>query len=389
MKISRRFDFNYKPLLPSQSITATSSVPDRQTFDANTGIYTPDYTLTPLTVRANTSIIDLDGIIPSGDINSRLANIRWYATVGGKSSIITASDPGYIIGAEGTPEAGQIQVTHNIDPLYPLTLTFQAEFVDPRTGQIFRFNLSKLLRCNTEAASMRFEIDTPPQVIYNPVRHSPIQVITASLAIGKEDIPPSHRLFIWETLRDNGTWSPVGNSTDGELDYWGEISADGSKLTVDRTLIGDSLTVRCLALYDPSGSPATQQVTPATPVRTVTFIRRIPEYEYDMLYVPYNIPHTPYIYPRCQIRDTIGILTDSQITENFDVGWFMATNKPGNATLTYQQIGTGIAPRLSTSLMSDSLGGVLALDVTPRQPLKALSIDGKILTVDGKILLAR
>ena len=39
--------------------------------------------------------------------------------------------------------------------------------------------------------------------------------------------------------------------------------------------------------------------------------------------------------------------------------------------------------------MSDSLGGVLALDVTPRQPLKALTVDGCILTVDGKILLVR
>lgn len=385
MKVTRRFDFNYKPLQPSQSITVTGSVPDRQTFDANTGTYTPDYTLTPLTVRANISVIDLDGIIPSGDINSRLANIRWYATLAGKTSIISTTDPGYIIGAEGSSDAGQIQVRHNIDPALPLTLTFQAEFVDPRTGQIFRFNLSKILRSNTEAASMRFEIDTPPQVIYNPVRHNPLQVITARLSIGKEDIPASQRKFIWEVLRDDGTWSAVGDSL---LDYLGEISADGSKLTVDRTLICDSLTVRCLALYDASGNPASQTVTPSTPVRTVTFVRRIPEYWFDMLDAPYNIPRTPYIFPRCEVRDTISILTDSQVSENFDVCWFMATNKAA-ATLTYQQIGTGIAPRLSTSLMSDSLGGVLALDVTPRQPLKALTVDGCILTVDGKILLVR
>ena len=391
MKTTKRFDFNFKPLMPSQSITAVSSVPDKQTFDANSGTYTPDYSLTPLTIRANISVIDLDGVIASGEINSKLANIRWYEIINGVETIIASTDSNYIIGAEGSADAGQIQVRRNVDPAMPLTLVFRAEYVDPRTNQIFQFNLSKLIRSYTEAASPRLELDSPAQVIYNPIRHPDKQTIKASFTIAGTEIAAAYRDFIWQILRSGGTWSDVGNSVDGDLDYDVEVSADKTSVTVDRSLMGDSLTLRCIARYDAGGNPSAQPVDASTPVRTVTFTRRIPQFWAEILDAPYNIPQTPYIFPRCEIRDTLAILTDAEANEHFTVDWLMATNKPGNATLSYQKIGSGIRAQLSTSLMSQSIGGVLEADINPRDPWAAWAdSDGAVITdADGSIILIR
>ena len=391
MKTTKRFDFNFKPLMPSQSITAVSSVPDKQTFDANSGTYTPDYSLTPLTIRANISVIDLDGVIASGEINSKLANIRWYEIINGVETIIASTDSNYIIGAEGSADAGQIQVRRNVDPAMPLTLVFRAEYVDPRTNQIFQFNLSKLIRSYTEAASPRLELDSPAQVIYNPIRHPDKQTIKASFTIAGTEIAAADRDFIWQILRSGGTWSDVGNSVDGDLDYDVEVSADKTSVTVDRSLMGDSLTLRCIARYDAGGNPSAQPVDASTPVRTVTFTRRIPQFWAEILDAPYNIPQTPYIFPRCEIRDTLAILTDAEANEHFTVDWLMATNKPGNATLSYQKIGSGIRAQLSTSLMSQSIGGVLEADINPRDPWAAWAdSDGAVITdADGSIILIR
>lgn len=391
MKTTRRFDFDYKPLQPCQSLTAVSTVPDRQSFDSNTGEFTPDYTLTPLTLLASVSVIDLDGIIESGSVNKQLTNIRWSQIEAGVSTLISSTNQDYQIGAKGTDDAGQLQIRRNVDPAQPVTIVFEAEYLDPRTNQLFRILLHRLIRCTTEAASPRLEIDSPAQVVYNPVRHPAKQTVKASFTLGGADIPAANRAFIWEILRADGTWSEVGNADDGYLDYDVEISADGITATVDRSLMGDSLTLRCVALYDAGGDPASQPVTAATPVRTVSFTRRIPEYEVEILYTPYNIPKTPYIFPSCQVRDTISLLTDDEINENFLVDWLMATNKPGNATLTYQKIGEGISPQLPTDLMSATIGGVLAVDVNPRDPWMAwIDADGKALTdADGSILLIR
>ena len=44
---TKRFDFNFRPLQINVSFSVDGSVPDRQTYDADNGEYTPDYTVTP------------------------------------------------------------------------------------------------------------------------------------------------------------------------------------------------------------------------------------------------------------------------------------------------------------------------------------------------------
>lgn len=60
---TKRFDFNFRPLQINVGFSIGSSVPDRQTYGANGGEYTPDYTVTPVIIQPNVSRMDKDEIL--------------------------------------------------------------------------------------------------------------------------------------------------------------------------------------------------------------------------------------------------------------------------------------------------------------------------------------
>lgn len=85
---TRRFDFNFRPLQINIGFAVDGSVPNKQNYDADTGTYTPDYTLTPLIIQPQVSCMDKDEFLAAGSINHQLANVKWYEIVGGVSTLI-------------------------------------------------------------------------------------------------------------------------------------------------------------------------------------------------------------------------------------------------------------------------------------------------------------
>ena len=55
---TRRLDFKFTPLQLSVSMTLEGSVPNEQTYDADSGEYAPDYSLTPAVIKPTVGIID-------------------------------------------------------------------------------------------------------------------------------------------------------------------------------------------------------------------------------------------------------------------------------------------------------------------------------------------
>ena len=110
---TKRFDFNFKPLQLDISITTVGSVPDSQNYDANTGEYTPDYTLTNLIIQPNVSRMDKDEVLTAGSINHLLANVKWYEIIDGTRSIIESVNTNYEITTTGG-NAGRIKVKKNL-----------------------------------------------------------------------------------------------------------------------------------------------------------------------------------------------------------------------------------------------------------------------------------
>lgn len=163
------------------------------------------------------------------------------------------------------------------------------------------------------------------------------------------------------------------------------LTAKQGELTVPVTVDGKSFTKK----FSWAVSLADITLTDAAPCKVVSFIRRIPKFEYDITGVPVNIPADILaIAPEASIWDANGAITDPE-RELLPL-WYIATNK-ASGTLSYTQVAHGMTPIISTSAMSDNYGAVLGLDVVDAGPLSAMEdSDGAVFEDgDGNIILIK
>lgn len=385
---TRRFDFNFRPLQINIGFAVDGSVPNKQNYDADTGTYTPDYTLTPLIIQPQVSCMDKDEFLAAGSINRQLANVKWYEIVGGVSTLIQSTNTNYEITTTGG-QAGRIKVKKNAQPRVPITLEFHAEYSDPRTGQLHTIVRTFSVTCgNSTVFAPQLVLDAADQTIYNPLTDPDTQTVHASLRLGVNECATANRLFVWEIYRaDTNTWTAVG--TDTTLDYDVEVAADGASCTVNRALMGTELYLRCRAKYDLGGNPSSVALTDASPSKIIAFIRRIPKFEHDITGVPVNIPvGILAIAPVASIWNATGAIQDPE-RELLPL-WYIATNK-ASGTLSYTQVAHGLTPTVPTTAMSASYGAVIGLDVKDVGPLCAFEdSDGTVFEdSDGNVILIK
>lgn len=384
---TKRFDFNFKPLQINIAMSVDGSVPGKQNYNADADEYTPDYTVTPCIIFPRVSQIDKDEIFAAGSVNHALANVKWYEIVSGVRTEIQDANTNYEIVRSGGL-AGRIKVKKNAQPQLPITLEFNADYTDTRTNQIIAVKETYMIVCkNSTTFIPNLLLDAADQTIYNPLRDTATQTVHASLRVGDEECPTANRQFVWELFREDNTWSAVGS--DNVLDYPVTVANDGASVTIDRSLMGQELYLRCRAKYSPDGTPASVALTAASPSKIVAFIRRMPKFEYDIMDLPTNIPAGLLaVAPQAKIWDTVGLISNPD--RELLAKWFLATNR-ASGSLTYQQVGHGLAPTLKTSLMSDMYGGVYGLDVVDAGPTACWEdSDGAVFEdSDGILLLVK
>ena len=204
---TRRFDFNWKPLQLQISFSVDGSVPDRQSYNADTQEYTPDYTLTPLIIQPVVSVIDKDEVIGAGRINHALANIRWYENTNGTQKLIETGNSDYEI-TTGGGSAGRIKVRRNAEPKVPITLVFYAEYADSRTGQVVIIQGSYLISCGSASGQVRVELDAAGQTVFNPLSDPREQTVRATVWVGDKKCDSGKYALVWEVL-DGGCTAVV------------------------------------------------------------------------------------------------------------------------------------------------------------------------------------
>lgn len=381
MKV-KRIDFNFKPLQINRSFTTVGNVPNRQNYDAATGEYTPDYTITPLVIQPEISIIDKNDILEAGRINQALANIRWYENIDGTRTLITAENANYELTSSGS-NAGRIKVKRNVDVNTAVSLEFYAEYVDPRTNHLHTIQDVYSVYCDNATVFPELFLDAAEQTLYNPLVAEALQTVKASLKLGGNEVPAARRIFVWEKYRSDGSWSEVG--TDTTLDFDVTISADGAAATVDRSKMGAELYLRCRTKYDVYGSPASVTLSDGNPQKVISFIRRLPKYEYDIAGIPTNIPEVVTIAPNASIWDVNGPV-DNPERELLPL-WYVAQNK-ASGSLSYSQVGHGANPVLPTKAMTQLYGAVYGLDVKDCGPDCVWEdSDGKVFEDSDGVLL--
>lgn len=387
---TKRFDFNFRPLKINVSFVCEGSVPDTQNYDADTDTYTPDYTLVNLIIQPRVGRIDKDEVLTAGEINKDLANVRWEQIVNGKCVEIadsTAEKPPFKIVRSGN-NAGRITICKNVVPQVPLNLVFSCDYADPRTGQVYHIKRTKQVQCkNATTYTPLLVLDAAAQTIYNPLSDQDTQTVHASLRLGANECPKNKRLFVWEVMREDGTFTAVGSDT--TLDYDVVVAEDGNSCTVNRSLMGTELYLRCRAKYSPNGNPSSVTLSDNAPTKLVAFIRRIPKFEYDIGELPTNLPSDLLeIAPTAKIWNTNGII-DNPERELLPL-WYVATNAQ-SGTLNYSLIAHGMAPTLSTKKVSQTLGGVYGLDVKDVGPACAWEdSDGAVFVdADDNVILIK
>lgn len=380
---TKRFDFNWKPLQLQISFVVDGSVPDSQNYNADEQEYTPDYTLTPVIIQPNVSILDKDEVLAAGSVNHQLTNVRWYEIINGSRTLIPGGSSSYEITTTGG-QAGRIKVMKNAQPKIPITLEFYAEYVDSRNNQVHVIRGTYQLSCSDAADAVRVELNAAPQTVYNPLSDPDSQAVTATVWVGEKRAAAGKYALVWEILGEDGTWHAVG--ADETLDY--AVSISGDTATVNRRLMGTELYLRCWAKYSAAGNPGSLAITAATPQALVAFVRRIPKFEYDFTGVPVNIPAgLLLVAPTAIVRTTNGEISNAD-RELLPL-WYIATNK-ASGTLSYSLVAHGMEPTIPTKAMDSSYGAVIGLDVVDRGAAGAFmdAADGKVFTdADGKVIV--
>lgn len=380
---TKRFDFNWKPLQLQISFAVDGSVPDRQNYNADALEYTPDYTLTPLIIQPNVSILDKDEVLRAGLINQALANVRWYENINGVSTLIASDNANYEIVTSGG-NAGRIKVKRNAQPKVPITLEFYAEYSDTRNGQLMIIRGSYLISCSSASDLVRVELNAADQTIFNPLADAHTQTVTATVWVADKVCDASKYALVWEVMGEDNAWHTVGS--DDVMDY--DVTASGNTATINRWLMGTEMRLRCRCKYSAAGTPSAVALTDGSPQAEATFVRRIPKYEYEIADVPYNIPAGLLkIYPRAIIRTTNGELSNAE-TELLPL-WYIATNK-ASGSLSYSLVAHGASPAIPTGKMDNNYGAVIGLDVVDRGYAGAFidNADGAVFCdADGSVLI--
>lgn len=354
-------NINYRPLRASITLQVVTSVPARQIYSATDKSFTPDYTLTPLTLFPRCGAVDAESTAVPAAVNSQLTNMTWKEVIGGvRKQISSGTD--YVIMQTGDNK-GQIQVKKNSSITNPITLEFKADFVDTRTGQVIVYRISTVIPVSDSTAPQPvLTIDSPETVQWYPVRDVLQQKITAKMMAGNIDVTDDERTrFWWYRVLSTGALEQI---VDGNGDNdWEVVSVDGNVLTIDRDFIGEGNTYVCKAAFRETGSlPSSPDQF--DPVKTTRIVRYIPKVECDFKGIVSGCPAgTSYIYPQAYIRDATGVISNP--SEWFRFIWM--GKKPGETG--YRQVAEGMNPTIPFTE-----GMLIELEVEDKGP-QALIVD--------------
>jgi hypothetical protein len=329
------------------------------------------------------SIIDKDGILTDGMVNSSLANITWTEVVGTTETVITSGDD-YNIETSGSV-AGRLRVKKNLSPDTSLTLKFSATYTDSRTKQVFNVVASYLVKCNSSSKSepqLSIDVDTGHK--YNPLRDTAKLTVTASLFVNGGVCPAEYREFVWDLSHDGQTWETIGSS---KLHYFLTVSSDGTQCEVDQSKMGEQFTLRCRAKYDEGGDPSSVTLTDGCPMQIATFSRSIPTLHVEIVGAQ-NIPGdaTSNHYDLI-VRDAMDVIED--YTSELLPMWYANAQTSVRTVQPTIERGHGVPFDMPTDFVSTTYGAVVGCDLKDRGALAALvDKDGAIMTdKDGAIML--
>lgn len=389
---TKRIDIDFSALSAVHTFTPVTAVPSRQKYDSKAQTYSPDYSLVPLTLQLNVRLIDPDSVLDgNGNLNLVNGSVKFYKDVNGVREQILSTTEGYEMVTSGV-NAGRLVVKKNIEPSKVTTFIVEYAIHDSRLGQVIHLSDSFRTYCDSVASDEAVRLDHK-SALYDPLiyndnsKNQPQTVdINADFFYGGVTVEPdaSKLKFVWQKQRADETWSAIGSDI---LDYEASVSGVSNRtLTVNRDLMGDYAAYRCYGFYDITGN-INETISNATPMAVISFKRRVPEVDVDIQVPSFFSPSVKTFTPTYWLsqKQNGGISNEDNI---FHKIWMGAQNTE-TANVSYQQLGHGISPILSTSLLNGTKGMILGLDLVDCGAPKAMSDEESAVYIDsdGSILL--
>lgn len=273
-----------QPTAYSQScnIEIVGNIINRQQYDGIEGSFSPDFTIRPCTMFPSCHLIDPDNPGETPVFNSQLDTFKWSEVTSSGIVVVATSEnasvkAGYEAVREGS-DKGTLYIKQNSVLGKPRTMRFEGSWTDPVCGYKYTFVANKALYLE-DCTNARAEImlDSPPTVLWNPIKHAASKTLTAKIMVGAKDKTADSKTRIWwYRILDNGTKQLISSVDDAE-NY--EITAmtkgaNGqiSSITIDCDMIGEGIGYELRACYIYSGSiPSSPRDADA---RKVTYINR-------------------------------------------------------------------------------------------------------------------
>ncbi len=338
-----------------------------QEYDAETGEYTPDRTLTPFTLLPNYSVTDNTGGVPTGGFTSALSNVIWTVT-----ARVNGSNP--VLNTHYTIDSNSHALTlnFNLDPDTIGSVRFTADYLDRRRNEVLKLVWEKQLSCHSSTGH-RIELFTewPGRTNLFPWKSRGVFSIPVQLRNGGSDIADADAVYLWQVC-ENNTWRNV----DPSEDIWCRSGNNNTKtISIDQAYV-QKLLVRCEAW--PADLPSKLQV--------VAFLVRRYYGQYDddidVLEGAYIFPATTRAVGEAYVTNRKGgRIPNPQLYFDIEVLY-----SRGDYNWWHIAHGTrGEVPR-SMFPVDNTMQHLFGESTRELTALRPITVDGKILTVDGKLL---
>lgn len=373
---TKRLDFNYRSLALAWYIDQIGSIPTRQSYDAVSGEYAPDYTLqgSHLVFQPHVSVVSEEPGAEHGDVTTSeyLTNIRWTEITTSTQTVITASNPNYELTTSG-PNKCRIVMKRNVPAASSLTLVFECDYLDARKNETHHVRDTVKVSCETEGTMPVLSIDKPTTNLYNPFRDSKVMTFNAHLRHEGVEVPTAQREFVWEKKRADGSWTAIGS--DEEDDFGWSVTNDGATYTQNMDYIGEKQDMRVRAAF---GNVTIEDVNESLAVY-FTMVRRLPDFDYDYKDVADEVePETENVYPVSIVTDREGIVPNNIALQELTTEWYtaagVATGQP-----TMELVATEPEPVISTDKVNRN-GMIIGLEMRDRGNWKKTMQDGVLVT---------
>ena len=350
-------DFSVQATNYSQNVNieVLGNIANRQAYDAATGEFEPNYETRPCQLFPRCFLIDPDTPTATETFNSRLNSLQWCEVTSSGEKVVFPVDSnggvldGYDVDKDGIYK-GMLYVKSNGKVGTRRTMKFIGIWKDPLSGYVYRFEDTKPLGVE-DATTARPEIalDSPASCPWNPLRQTSAQTITATVVCGKKVVTEDAKCKIWwvRVLDDGSKEAITDGDTDGSIEIASITKGKNGQITsitIDRNLIGDSISYEAYAVYKAEGTlPASYKDTDARATTTIT--RLIPALTASYLGATTRVASGVHqVQCTAMVSDNQGAIPEDTWKELIKCKWEFITktiNTKGEATENATLIGYG------------------------------------------------